>query len=150
VGRGSSTSPFTKTSSRENTKKTATWWIQYSVRGERFRESSGSPSRSDALKLLKQRVGEAAQRHVVVLRSKKTRTDELAQMLIDDHQTKEWKGRKQISFTVAHLQEFFADTLAVDITRDRVRCYITYRARKEVPTGKINREPKVLKRTFQP
>ena len=130
-------------------KKTATWWIQYSVRGERFREASGSSSRSDALKLLKQRVGEATQRHGVLLRSKKIRTDELAQMLIDDHQTKEWKGRKQISFTVAHLQEFFADTLAVDITRDRVRCYVTYRARKEVPAGKINREPKVLKRTLE-
>lgn len=42
-------------------KTAATWWIQYSVRGKRFRESSGSGNRADAMKLLKQRIGEAAQ-----------------------------------------------------------------------------------------
>ena len=129
-------------------KKTATWWIQYSVRGKRFRESSGSSTRGDALNLLKQRVGEAAQGRVVPLLGEKTTMDELAQMLIDDHQTKEGKSRKRIRFTVAHLQEFFADTLAMDITGDRVRCYITYRARKKAPAGNINRERRVFKRTF--
>ena len=33
-------------------KTASTWWIQYSVRGARFRESSGSQSRSDAENLL--------------------------------------------------------------------------------------------------
>ena len=98
--------------------------------------------------MLKRRVGEAAQRRVVPLRSEKTTTDELAQLLIDGDQTKERKNRKRITFTVAHLQEFFADTLAVEITRDRVKCYITYRARKKAPAAKINREPKVLRRIF--
>jgi hypothetical protein len=129
-------------------KRAATWWIQYSVRGKRFRESSGSSSRADALNLLERRVGGAAQRGVVPLRGEKTTTDELAQLLIDDDQTKERKNRKRIKFIVAHLEEFFADTLAVDITRDRVSCYITYRARKKAPAAKINQEPKVLRRIF--
>jgi hypothetical protein len=79
--------------------------------GKRFRESSGSSSRGDALNLLKRRVGEAAQRRVLPLRSEKTTTDELAQLLIDDDHTKERKNRKRIKFIVAHLPEFFADMI---------------------------------------
>ena len=41
-------------------KTAATWWVQYSVRGKRYRESSGSLNRADAVKLLKKRLGAAA------------------------------------------------------------------------------------------
>ena len=111
-------------------KKTATWWIQYFVRGERYREASGSTSKADALNLLKERVREAAQRPVVPPRAEKTTFDEFAQVIIDDYEAKDRESRKRIRFAVADLQEFFVDALAVDITRDRVTCYITYRARK--------------------
>jgi hypothetical protein len=37
-------------------KEASTWWIEYYVRGVRFRESSGSRSRSDAENFLKQRL----------------------------------------------------------------------------------------------
>lgn len=41
------------------------WWIQYSSRGEVFRESTHSPDRKAALKLLKRRNGESARGHVI-------------------------------------------------------------------------------------
>ena len=34
------------------------WWIQYSHRGQRHMETSGSDKVSDARRLLKQRIGE--------------------------------------------------------------------------------------------
>jgi hypothetical protein len=43
-------------------KVASTWWIQYSVRGRRFRESSGSRNRTEAEKLLQERLEAAAQR----------------------------------------------------------------------------------------
>lgn len=36
----------------------ATWWIQYHWRGKRYRETSGSTLRPDAIKILKKRFAE--------------------------------------------------------------------------------------------
>lgn len=36
----------------------AVWWIQYHSRGTRYRETSGSPVRIDAVKLLRKRMEE--------------------------------------------------------------------------------------------
>jgi hypothetical protein len=33
------------------------WWLDYGVRGERHRESSGTRSKKDAMALLRQRIG---------------------------------------------------------------------------------------------
>jgi len=129
-------------------KKTATWWIQYFVRGERHRESSGSSSRAEAVNLLKQRVGEAAQGRVVAPRAEKTTFEQLAQMLIDDYEANERKSRKRLRFSLAHLLEFFGNTLAIDVTADRVTSYITYRQREGAAAATINRELAALKRAF--
>jgi hypothetical protein len=43
----------------------STWWIQYSVRGKRFREFSGSRNRGEAEKLLQRRLEAAAQRFAI-------------------------------------------------------------------------------------
>jgi hypothetical protein len=56
--------------------------------------------------------------------------DELAQVIIDYCEAKDRESRKRVRFAVADLQEFFVDALAVDVTRDRVKFYMTYRARK--------------------
>ncbi len=36
------------------------WWVQYNHRGKKYRESSGSNRRSDAVKLLRKRQAELA------------------------------------------------------------------------------------------
>ena len=129
-------------------KKTSTWWIQYFVRGERYRESSGSSTRADAVNLLKQRVGQAAQGRIVAPRAEKTTFEQLAQMLIDDYEANERKSRKRIRFSLAHLREFFGQALEIEITSDRVTSYITYRQRKGAAAAAINRELAALKRAF--
>src|SRR2546430_2766446 len=37
---------------------TKVWWLDYSVRGERHRESSGTSSKRDAHRVLRQRIGD--------------------------------------------------------------------------------------------
>ena len=129
-------------------KKTSTWWIQYFVRGKRYRESSGSSTRADAVNLLKQRVGQAAQGRIVAPRAEKTTFEQLAQMLIDDYEANERKSRKRIRFSLAHLREFFGQALAIEITSDRVTSYITYRQREGAAAATINRELAALKRAL--
>ncbi len=55
-------------------KAASTWWIQYSVRGRRFRESSGSRNRTEAEKLLQERLEAAAQGKPVGPRAGKARS----------------------------------------------------------------------------
>ena len=62
-----------------------TWWIQYSVRGRRFRESSGSRNRTEAERLLRERLEAAAQGKPVGPRAGKATFERLAHILLDDY-----------------------------------------------------------------
>ena len=76
-------------------KTAATWWVQYSVRGKRYRESSGSSNRIMAVKLLKDRLGAAA-RGDRSDQSRETRFEDLAQMLVDDYRANGRRSLKRI------------------------------------------------------
>jgi integrase len=130
-------------------KTAATWWIQYSVRGKRFRESSGSSNRADAVKLLKRRIGEAGQGRTTGPQAEKTRFEHLTQMLIDDYRSNERRSLKRIKISVRHLLAFFGDEFAMDITGDRIASYITYRLDEKAAPATINRELAALKRAFR-
>ncbi len=75
-------------------KSAATWWVQYSVRGKRYRESSGSINRADAVKLLKRRMGEAAEGRPIGRDIEKTTFEDLAPILLDDYRA---NGRQSIT-----------------------------------------------------
>ena len=130
-------------------KTAATWWIQYSVRGKRFRESSGSGNRADAMKLLKQRIGEAAQGRVIAPQAEKTTFKDLEQMLLDDYQANGRRSLKRIRIALGHLRTVFGDDLAFDITSDRVSKYVAYRKDEKAAAATINRELSALARAFR-
>jgi|SRR5579863_688822 len=130
-------------------KTAATWWIQYSVRGKRFRESSGSANRTDAVKLLKHRIGEAGQGRPVASEAEKTRFRQLTQMLIDDYRANQRRSLKRLNASIRHLAAFFGDDLAIDITGDRVASYVVYRRDENAAPATINRELAALKRAFR-
>jgi len=57
--------------------RSANLWIQYYRNGRPFRESSGSPSRKVATKLLKQRIGELANGNFIEPTDRRVTVDEL-------------------------------------------------------------------------
>jgi integrase len=130
-------------------KTAATWWVQYSVRGKRFRESSGSSNRADAVKLLKRRIGEAGQGRVLGPQAEKTTLKQLAQLLLDDYRVNGRRSLKRVKASVGHLLGFFGDELAMDIAGDRVASYIAYRQDEKAAPATINRELAALKRAFR-
>lgn len=130
-------------------KTAATWWIQYSVRGKRFRESSGSSNRADAVKLLKRRIGEAGQGRVLGPQAEKTTLKQLTQMLLDDYRVNARRSMKRVKASVGHLLAFFGDGLAMDITGDRIASYVAYRQDEKAAAATINRELAALKRAFR-
>jgi integrase len=130
-------------------KTAATWWVQYSVRGKRFRESSGSSNRVDAVNLLKRRIGDASQGRKIGPQAEKTRFKQLTQLLIDDYRANGRRSLKRIKASVVHLLAFFGDEFAMDITGDRVASYIAYRQDEKAAAATINRELAAMKRAFR-
>ena len=129
-------------------KTAAIWWIQYSVRGKRYRESCGSTNRADAVKLLKRRIGEAAHGQIVGPLADKTTFKDLEQMLLDDYRSNARRSLKRIKTALGHLDAFFSDYLALDITSERVIAYVASRQEEKAAAATINRELAALKRSF--
>ena len=130
-------------------KTAATWWIQYSVRGKRYRESSGSSNRNMAIKLLKDRLGAAAQGRPVGPNVDRTRFEDLARMLVEDYRANGRRSLERIEGALKHLRGFFGDHFAVDITSDRITSYIKLRQDEGAAAATINRELAALRRAFR-
>src|SRR5712692_7502209 len=126
----------------------STWWLQYSVRGKRYRESSGSNSRNVAVKLLKDRLGAVAQGRPVGPDVNRTKFEDLAEILVDDYQANGRRSLERIEGAIKHLRGFFGDYFALDITADRLTRYIKWRQDDDAAAATINRELAALRRAF--
>jgi len=135
---------------RTGERRTAsTWWVQYSVRGKRYRESSGSNNRNVAVKLLRDRLGAAAQGRPIGPDVNRTRFQELAQILVDDYQANGRRSLERIEGAIKHLRGFFGDYLAVDITSNCLTRYVKWRHQERAAAATINRELAALRRAFR-
>src|SRR6266542_2801024 len=83
------------------------WWIAYSVRGNLKRESSHSTKESDAKKLLKKRLGEAALGKPVGPDVERTTFENLAAMIVADYRANSRRSLARLEDAITHLREFF-------------------------------------------
>jgi integrase len=130
-------------------KEASTWWIQYYVRGVRFRESSGSRSRSDAENFLKQRLQAAARGEPFGRNAGRTTFEDLARILIEDYQTHARRSLERAEDALGHLARFFGAVPAAEITDDRIASYIDWRREQRAAAATINRELSALRRAFR-
>jgi integrase len=130
-------------------KAASTWWIQYSVRGRRFRESSGSRNRTEAEKLLQVRLEAAAQGKPVGPSAGKATFEHLAQILLDDYRVNARSSLERVDDALGHLRGFFDGVHAVEITSDRIASYISWRQEQGAASATINRELAALRRAFR-
>jgi hypothetical protein len=112
-------------------KTASTWWLQYSVRGKRYRESAGSSNQAVAVKLLKKRLGAAAEGRPVGPDIEKTTFEDLARILLDNYRANGRRSLSRVEDAVEHLREFFGDSMAIDIMEDRLSAYIVHRQDQE-------------------
>lgn len=113
--------------------KAKTWWIEYWHRGKQHRESTRSTRREDAVNLLKQRHGEAAQGRIVGPAAERLTLKDLLDMVEADYALSERKSKPPC----ARLREHFGDDArALDLTHDVLTCYArTRRAERVAPDG---------------
>lgn len=131
------------------TKRGNNYSIQYYVGGQKFRESTGSPKKAVAVKLLKLREGEIARGKKPELYYDKISFKELADDYILDYKVNAKKTLAKAERIVRlHLLPFFGNCPASKITTTRVKQYISHRMDQGAANGTINRELAALKRMF--
>lgn len=111
------------------------WWIFYQKNGKKVMEGSGSRIKTDALKLLKERLAYPANKDVLV--------SDLLDMLLQDYED---RGKKGVYKSASHLKPVYkalGHLRVVDITEDTVERYQRERL-KTHSNGTINRESQML------
>lgn len=123
-----------------------TWWIRYSQRGQKLRESSGSTSRTVAVQLLRQRLSELAGRGAVA--KGQPAFKDLVALLERDYRLKGRRSLDRAQRAIAHLEEVFAGRKAIDITEVDFPAYQERRAGEGASPATSKYELTLLRRMF--
>ena len=126
----------------------STWWVQYSFRGTRHRESSDSANRVEAVKLLRRRLAEMGRGWLVGPDVERTTFEDLARMLLDDYRVNERKSVETAEGSLKALRPVFGTSLARDITLDRLNAYVAARLEAGRKPATVQNELAALKRAF--
>jgi integrase len=130
-------------------KTASTWWVQYFVKGARFRESTNSRSRSEAEDFLQQRLKAGAQGTPVGPKAGKVTFEDLATMLLDNYRAKGRRSVGRVEDAIGHLGGFFEATHASEINADLIARYVSSRQQEGAAAATINRELGALRRAFR-
>ena len=125
-----------------------TWWLQYSYRGVKHRESSNSTRRSDAVKLLRRRMEEMSKGQLIGPDAEKLTFQDLIRMVSDDYRVNGRKSLVRAERAIVNLQDYFSLSRVLDITGDRVNAYIRHRQDEGFMPATIRYELAILKRGF--
>ncbi len=122
------------------------WWISLWIHGRRRRESSHSARRSDAERLLSERVALLAPDADVG----NTRLQDLAGAVLSDYEVNGRRSTLRLRACLAHLQEFFGPRcLARSIDEPALAEYSRVRVAAGAGPGTINLELAALRRAFR-
>jgi len=126
------------------------WFIRYYLpSGQRIQESTGSPDRADAVRLLRQRQGEIAAGRRPGRDVDRVTFAEIAADLLRDYAVNGKRSLGKARKSTERLGEFFGGTRAAKITTADVRAYVERRQAAGFANGSINRELAALKRMFR-
>lgn len=126
-----------------------TWWIAYSFRGIKYREASRSPKRQDAVRLLKQRLGEIGRGRFQGPQVERTSFEELAAIITDDYTVNRRRSKDRMLTSLSALRKRMGRMLARDITFDRLNAYIAARLTEGIAPATVRNDLAILKRAFR-
>ena len=125
------------------------WWVDYSFRGKRFRESTGSTKKGDAVKLLRTRMAEMAGGKVTGPDEQRVMFDDLMELVVTDYKKERRKSLRRLESAIGHLRGYFGDLPALAITTERVNAYTLARRDAGASDSTIQKELAALKRAFR-
>jgi integrase len=123
------------------------WWICYSVRGRQLQESSKSEKEKDAVRLLRQRLGEVATGTHIGPKAEAVTFENLMKLLAEHYEVRRLRSAMRMRGAVAHLAEHFAGQRALEITSAALAGYQLVRSRSAAPAT-ASYELAMLKKAF--
>lgn len=123
------------------------WWIDYSFRGKRYRESSKSQKKKVATKLLRKRMAEMGTGKLVGPTEESVTFERLRDLHLTDLSV---NGKRTAGPKCAwkRLAEVFAEQRALDLTTERLRRYISTRQGDGYANSTIQKDLAAIKRAF--
>src|ERR1051326_4301588 len=124
------------------------WHIAYFDRGKETRKSSFSTKESDAVRFLKEKLGEVGRGQRLPPSEDRVMFEPMAAEYIQDYVLKGRRSSKTARERVAHLRRFFGLDRAINITTPRIRAYAHARLAEGAKPATINRDLAALGRMF--
>lgn len=132
-----------KTAGREQ----AVWWIAYSVRGKRVRESAKTPVKTEAEKLLRARVSAVDRGSLDDPAVLRTTIDDLEKLVSDDYAENRRRSGREVTRSFVHLRAHFGgEAKARAVTAASIAAYKAKRRAAGAKNATINRELGQLRR----
>jgi integrase len=125
------------------------WWFHYYFRGKAYRESSGSPVRADAIKLLKRRLAEMGKGQLIGPDMEKLTFEDLATIIEQNYIVNQRRSLPRMKTSLSALRGFFGPSYARDITLDRLDAYVAARLNDGVMPASIRNDLAILRRAFR-
>lgn len=125
------------------------WWIQYHRNGKPYAESSHSNDKTDAERLLRQRLGEIATDRFQGKRAHRVTISQLCDLVIDDYTISKKRSLGDVKWrTEKHLRESIGGIKASEFGSAQVKKYISSRRTEGASDSTINRELAIVRRGF--
>jgi integrase len=129
-------------------REVATWWLDYSVAGRRHREPAHTKVKSEALEVLRQRIGDRKSGKVVGRPDRVTLAD-LRAGLERHYQRENNRSLLRAQQALNHVERFFGvKTRVLKITKPRVGEYIERRLVEGAARGTVCYEVRILGAAF--
>ncbi len=106
---------------------TAIWWIAYYHNGREERESSGSKKKNNARRLLRDRLAASTTGTLLTGQAQRLRFSDLAERLYLDYRRNGRRSLDRVERAVAHLNGYFGDYRASEITDEAIERYVDRR-----------------------
>ena len=129
------------------TKESAVWWIQYSIRGQRQRESARTTRLDEATALLAKRLGNKG-RATPQHKLDRVLYGELETMIRNHYRIKGQRSTRRLTTSLRHLRSYFGGWRVVDITETALDEYIVHRLDEGAANASINRELAALRKSM--
>jgi integrase len=131
-------------------KTSGVYWMQWSVGGKTYRDSTNTSRHGEAVAKLKAKLAEIGRGHIVGPEQKRVTLSTLAQHYLADYEVRGLRSLDTAQGRVAHLTEFFGkESKALSIKTDSIRAYQLRRKQEGAEAATINRETSALARMFK-
>jgi integrase len=127
----------------------AVWWVAFYHHGREERESCGSKKKSDARRLLRDKLAAVTAGTLITGEAQRLRFNDLVEKLYTDYRRNGRRSLDRVKRAVSHLDQYFGDFRARDITDEIIERYIDKRLEQDsIAKSSVKYELAMLKRMF--